>query len=182
MKRICLVLVILLLATFASLAQEEINSNDPLTNENANACNEGGSMEGKCNIDFDGNGIVDQYEVDWAWECGWYIIRYDAGMLSSVPERCQTLLSAGLICYNSPYYFSLQYSGNPNEPGNLVLILAPDCGGTAAATLRHSVLIFASSYEEAYAICSTYGTVVGVGLMTDFGWEGPEDIYGCDFN
>jgi hypothetical protein len=181
MKRDYLVLVMLLLASFVSLAQEGTGGNDPRVDENANACNAGGEMEGKCNIDFDGNGTVDQYEIDWAWECGWYIIRYDAGMISEVPERCQSLVEAELICYNSPYFYSLQYSGNPNEAGNLTLIFAPDCGGTASATLNNSVLIFASSLDEAYAICATFGTVVGVGLMTEFGWDGPEGIYGCDF-
>lgn len=44
-----------------------------------NACNPGGSMAGSCNS-------------EWAWTCGWYIARYDAGVVTSVPRTCQILL------------------------------------------------------------------------------------------
>lgn len=44
-----------------------------------NACNPGGSMAGSCNS-------------EWAWTCGWYIARYDAGVFTSVPRTCQILL------------------------------------------------------------------------------------------
>ncbi|MCL4875234.1 MAG: hypothetical protein KJ064_01175 [Anaerolineae bacterium] len=44
-----------------------------------NACNEGGSMTGKCT-------------TDWHWTCGWYLARYDAGVFKSVPAACQILL------------------------------------------------------------------------------------------
>lgn len=44
-----------------------------------NACNPGGSMAGSCN-------------TEWAWTCGWYIARYDAGVFTSVPRTCQILL------------------------------------------------------------------------------------------
>ena len=62
--------------------------------EDANACAEGGSMEGKCNVDFNGDGEINDYEVTWAWTCGWYIIRYDAGIFSraQVPVFCSSLL------------------------------------------------------------------------------------------
>lgn len=44
-----------------------------------NACNEGGVMAGKCNS-------------EWHWTCGWYLARYDAGVITSVPATCQILL------------------------------------------------------------------------------------------
>lgn len=45
------------------------NQNDPTVNERANACYEGGSMEGKCSSTIE-------------WQAGWYLIRYEYGLLS----------------------------------------------------------------------------------------------------
>jgi hypothetical protein len=45
------------------------NPNDPRTNERANACFEGGSMAGKCDA-------VNE------WEAGWYLIRFETGLIS----------------------------------------------------------------------------------------------------
>lgn len=44
-----------------------------------NACHVGGSMAGKC-------------DTDWAWTCGWYLARYEAGVFNGVPANCQILL------------------------------------------------------------------------------------------
>lgn len=44
--------------------------NDPNEDEQANACSEGGSMEGKCITEQD-------------WEAGWYVIRYEYGLISA---------------------------------------------------------------------------------------------------
>lgn len=55
--------------------------NDPTQNDRANACYEDGSMAGKCTS-------------DWEWVCGWYMIRFDYGILSreEVPSFCGSLL------------------------------------------------------------------------------------------
>ncbi|MBN8594949.1 MAG: hypothetical protein J0M33_24565 [Anaerolineae bacterium] len=57
-----------LLSVLHVLAADEVPSNDPTVNENANACYEGGSMAGKC-----GDDIV-------LWQAGWYLIRFEAGI------------------------------------------------------------------------------------------------------
>jgi len=87
--------VILLLASFAVFAAGGVddrgNPNDPATNERANACFEGGSMDGKCTTtDIDENGSVEEWEIDWHFECGWYLIRYEYNMISenALPEGC----------------------------------------------------------------------------------------------
>jgi hypothetical protein len=56
-----------------------------------NACYDGGSMEGKCNL-----GTED--ETRWAWTCGWYIARVDAGVWgeSSVPEWCNYVINVSV--------------------------------------------------------------------------------------
>jgi hypothetical protein len=88
MFRKVLFLVIILILSSLFVSAQDATEIDP----EANACNEGGSMEGKCNIDFDENGTVDDYEILWAWTCGWYIARYDAGIFAEVPSYCQSLL------------------------------------------------------------------------------------------
>jgi hypothetical protein len=45
------------------------NVNDPRVNPRANACYEGGSLEGKCDTDIE-------------WIAGWYLIRYEYMMIS----------------------------------------------------------------------------------------------------
>jgi hypothetical protein len=108
------------LSAFISSAQED---NDPATNPDANACNVGGSMEGKCNSDSNGDGVVSQEEVDWAWNCGWYLIRYEHQMIaaSSFPQDCGILLS--YIPDAECYFNSIWYSGVPNTDGNNIIFL-----------------------------------------------------------
>lgn len=45
-------------------------NNDPNEEMDANACYTGGSMEGKCVTEED-------------WEAGWYVIRYEYGLISA---------------------------------------------------------------------------------------------------
>ncbi len=45
-------------------------NNDPNEEIDANACYAGGSMEGKCVTEED-------------WEAGWYVIRYEYGLISA---------------------------------------------------------------------------------------------------
>ena len=93
-RKALITIVIVILGAMAVSAQQE-TPNDPTTNEDANACYAGGSLEGKCHGDINHNGIPDEvYEVNWAWYCGWYIIRHDYGLISEsqIPETCGGLL------------------------------------------------------------------------------------------
>jgi hypothetical protein len=140
LRKAFILLIILLLAALAVVAQEDLP-------DDANACNEGGSMEGKCNIDFNGDGEVSDYEVTWAWTCGWYMIRYDAGVFArnQVPVFCSSLLPAEVVdggsggedaepayCYEDPipgeyWIFPANPDGTPGtvEPIDTVYTL-PD--------------------------------------------------------
>ncbi len=65
--------------------------NDPTINERANACFEGGSLEGQCNtVDIDRNGTVDDWEIEWHYVCGWYLIRFEQGLIAgtNLPAGC----------------------------------------------------------------------------------------------
>lgn len=70
------------------------NPNDPAVNDRANACFDGGTLDNdRCNTtDADEDGVITQYDIDWMWRCGWFLIRYERGMipLEAVPEGCKT--------------------------------------------------------------------------------------------
>jgi hypothetical protein len=66
---------------FAIELDDQGNPNNPHDNARANACFNGGAMAGKC-------------DDAWEWECGWFMIRYDAGVISpsDFPTACSSLL------------------------------------------------------------------------------------------
>lgn len=98
MKHVYLSLISIILLGMSITVQAQVddlgNLNDPNTNERANACFQGGSLEGKCNIDIDNDSVVSLAETTWAWECGWYLIRFEYGLLTreNFPAFCSILL------------------------------------------------------------------------------------------
>jgi hypothetical protein len=83
-----LLILVSLMAIFINLVfaielDDEGNPNNPRENARANACFNGGAMAGKC-------------DDAWEWNCGWFMIRYDAGMISRAdfPPTCSSLLEA----------------------------------------------------------------------------------------
>jgi hypothetical protein len=63
-------LVLLIAATvLASSVDDQGTSNDPRVNERANACYEGGTLAFRCTSDD-------------LWELGWYLIRFEFGLIS----------------------------------------------------------------------------------------------------
>jgi hypothetical protein len=95
---IALLSLIFVLSSMVMMAQgvdDEGNPNDPTVNERANACYETGSMETKCgNNDWNKNGVVDSYEIQWDWTCGWHLIRFEYELVSreDFPTQCSILL------------------------------------------------------------------------------------------
>lgn len=175
LKRLALVVLVFVLSSLAVFAQE----NDPFTDENANACTEGGSMEGQCNRDLDNNGTVDASEVEWAWRCGWYIIRYEAGMINRVPSDCASQL---LDCFINPLFgLSVEFYGNPNNPGNVRAFFGLGCGGSQHIDFLNSMVILAGSLDEAAAICEPYSSVFFVAEIRDLGYGARAGVYGCDY-
>jgi hypothetical protein len=190
MKRFFVLLFIVLVSAFSVFAQDdEPLPNDPRVNENANACAEGGQMEGKCNYDFDGNGVVDDYEVAWAWECGWHMIRLDSGMISrsSLPDDCESIIDLDISCFQlGTFPIFIEYNGIPNVAGNSVMYFE-GCGHEAIFTLSNSSLIYANSLQEATEICSQFGTIIYIAQVnTAYNLANsdepvPDWVYACDF-
>src|SRR5690349_13804541 len=85
MKRLvlfCTTLALLLLGVSVIAAQDDPLPNDPRVNPDANACSEGGSMEGKCG------------DSEYMWAGAWYKIRYDYGIIGrdKFPDQYKWML------------------------------------------------------------------------------------------
>lgn len=181
MKYLRLLAILVVLVWGAALAQEP-SPNDPAVSEDANACFAGGTMDGKCALDADGDGALEDFEEDWAWTCGWYLIRLESGDIRSeaVPESCLSLLSNGYRCYiNSDIGNSFLYTGPNGTIGNIVFFPNLECAGEGLVA-PISALIINSSEAEALAICESLGPVMFFDLASNAGWSTPADYYGCD--
>lgn len=182
MKRFVLLGLLLLLVSAAVMAQggQVDGPNDPKVNERANACYAGGSMEGKCAPDSDGDGIVEDFEYEWAWECGWYLIRAQAGFwsINNLPERCGQLTVG--TCYASDTGASLIYTGASGQIGNTIFYSTPDCTGTGNV-YSNGFILSASNPGEAAAICEgVYGVHAIIVHLSTVGWNISSDLYSCE--
>ena len=74
---LCLLAILFGVVSGLTVAQE----NNPLVNEDANACYEGGAFAGMCDkLDVDEDGDADSFDSEWCWNCGWYYIRVEYNM------------------------------------------------------------------------------------------------------
>jgi hypothetical protein len=105
-KLIIFILILCIhIVSFADDQSDDVDyPNDPTLNDSANACYEGGSMEGKC-------------ATDWEWQCGWYLIRFESGVISqeNFPITCKSLLGEGIVPFSPfPSVTGCIYSGQSN--------------------------------------------------------------------
>ncbi len=85
LRRLTFILAVMMcvLVMSAAFAAADTLPNDPKLNPDANACYAGGTLEGRCNgVDSNLDGVVSEDEVKFAWVGGWYLIRFQAGMIS----------------------------------------------------------------------------------------------------
>jgi hypothetical protein len=152
MKRIFLLLLVSVFISSWVIAQtdDQGNRNDPTVNERANACYEGGNMEGKC-------------DTEWEWTCGWYMIRYDYGLFSreTIPASCATLLAgpqvSGADCvYLSALGIYVDFNGGNYLPEVWDVYLTSSCSNSVGGGATN--LIYApNGAAEALAICQSHG-------------------------
>jgi len=179
--------LVILVAAFALsvvgvLGQEAPFDNDPATNPDANACYEGGSMEDKCNDDMNGDGVVTQNEIDWAWNCGWYLIRYENNM-GGLPADCVSLLDgqfeAIARCIFDPLFEQfVYYTGNPTEERNVFYFPEDPCIGDAQS-FGDTAIVQTDNIEDAAMLC---GEVLGGSGIFDQIYQYPgeeEDLWIC---
>ncbi len=135
--------------------------NDPQINERANACYEGGTLEGMCDSQL-------------LWDAGWYLIRFEFGLLSreEIPDWLTWILPqeivpqplaednsappppfyCGFINTNGDFYFL--YTGTANEEGNLWSYGDDStCTGPPDYIFELGAIVEAASESEAEIIC-----------------------------
>lgn len=100
--RLLLVLAMLVgsISAFASGYDDRGVVNDPHENDRANACFDEATLENRCDTtDLDEDGDVEQWEKDWMWVCGWYLIRYESDMITrdGFPSICEWVLPAEFV-------------------------------------------------------------------------------------
>ena len=185
MKQLISILIILVFAVTA-FAQDN-GQNDPSTDPTANACYDGGSMAGKCNEDMDGDGILSQYEIDWAWECGWYAIRHETGIFTDndIPPRCAEAVNVPVHyndnCYTNGEGSSIAYIGPENTRGNILFFSNQDCSGESYLN-PNIFIVFAANETEAVELCELQGNVVYTELLRHLHYNTPANVYGCVAN
>ena len=184
MKRLSIIVVsiLALILSVQVLAQDD---GEGLADD-ANACYEGGSLEGKCgNSDLDRDGTVEEWEIDRMYTCGWYLIRLENGVISrqQFPNYCEFLLqilegagSSGPVCYTNGE-ISFLYGGPPNQYGNITYFGSTNCTGEYYVPFTEG-LIVAPSLPAAQSICTGLGGYVGSSYSAQ-GYNTPSNYWRC---
>lgn len=181
MRRILFVVFMLLFVVsaiaIAAGVDDQGNPNDPAVNERANACYEGGSMEGKC-------------DTDWEWVCGWHLIRAEADETYVMPEWCESLLpkppasgeanvGGGNPCvFTNFLYFKITGPLNTSPNGAFY----SDAGCTSGG--GEGTLVQAADLSSANAICDSIlgprGLTNGGAVLA--GGALPADYWFCSYS
>jgi len=178
-KIIFYLLIILFVLPLTVLAQDNTYNPAPESPQD-NECFAGGTMEGKCSsTDIDGNGLIEDWEMNWHWECGWYLARFNNGVFSrsDIPRRCRSLLPPPQPGDEDfpPYlaYISL-YSLSAGQPCNASLQIYL----SSPKPLDLIIYAWNASYGKTHG--DPYPTVLhpGTQLFTvTFGGEGNPDYF-----
>jgi hypothetical protein len=184
-KRNTTLLIILVLAFSFSAAlvmgsDDEGNPNDPFTNDRANACYEDGTMASKC-------------DTEWEWICGWYMIRFDAGIFTreEIPATCRVLLPgepetvvnpatwppAGCY-YSSVYDLYIFWNGNQTQNPPIEMTYDGTCATPPHTGVGGFFLVSAANPSNAAAICTANGYNY-VGEISSSADTGAWAIYRC---
>ena len=165
-----------------SLAAQDAEPNDPRVNERANACYDGGTLEGKCQIEEE-------------WKAGWYLIRVEYGIFAQddVPQSYQWLFpdeeeepeeeSRYRLCFSTPVDAaggaSAALVGPINTKDNARSFPIVGCQGDY---MNVATMVRADTYEQAVALCKQLeGDEYTAYGFEGLGYEAPPDYYGCSF-
>lgn len=181
MKRIISIFAVIIL-TFvmtsllvaADGVDDQGNANDPTSNERANACYDGGTLEGKCDSPI-------------MWQAGWYLIRFENDLLTrdEIPAWVGWVLPAEIL-------------PEPQETANTSQCIEVYTGGfqygifvngfSAGGTMHYTnnacaVNYYAPSIPYAYASSQAAATLIcqanlGIGYSA-FDDGGNPDVYWC---
>jgi hypothetical protein len=183
-----LALIILVFAAIVGIQAQEDDQgvpNDPNNNERANACYEGGSMAGQC----------DTMEE---WEAGYYLIRWEYGLLSTedfpdffnwaLPDYVfvdeDAAAPANCFVHNSGTK-SLLFNGNSGVGGNFSMWASDNCTGSplgsSALSIENPIIVLASSGSAAGTICFTLQApdLYGIDSLSAYGYNAPSNMFVC---
>lgn len=155
MKKILWLLLIILLVVVVT----PLHAQEPTVgSKEDNACNEGGSMAGKC-------------DTPWEWVCGYYLARWEeAGGWSggyNLPTWCESVLPArpvdpitgavvvvGPGCVSVPGWWSVDFKGGFTIPAPVFSYPPMDC--TAAPNGQFlNPMVYAVNQPAAAALCQS---------------------------
>jgi hypothetical protein len=147
--------------------------NDPNENGRANACYVGGSMEGQC-------------LTEWDWEGGWYLIRFEFGLISreNFPAQFAILLPQEIVetpevvvdapsasSCKGPIYGVLYLNfGSSNK------LVSPQFYSDAACSITYAVIPFTMVYTTGDSAAAL--TICGAGFTAAS--VAGTNIYRCD--
>jgi hypothetical protein len=162
LKKLLIVLLVLSFSFLAFALDDQGNPNDPHTNDRANACYEDGSMAGKC-------------DTDWEWEAGWYLIRFEAGMISreDFPAQYAILLPplpgetnshTFVGCQSSPAGY-VNFGSSNYLPSGRPQYSDPSCTTDLSSPTLVPLVYAPSGATEAGNICTAHGKLPG-GLIS----------------
>lgn len=183
MKWICAVLIITLLSTGISFAQEPTNpsENDPNTNPSANACFVGGALAGKCHTtDLDRDGQIEPWEIAYMYNGGWYLIRFQFRIYSrsEVPLLYHWMLPPELPLPNGALADDttcIIYLTGPiaGAPTTLIVPMEVIIGGVNPGGIPNNPYGFAWGGGGILNITVPGGGFVVYGLIAFGGWYAP---------
>jgi len=170
MKKLIIIVFIALLSVFMVVADgvdDRGQPNDPDTNDRANACYEGGSMEhAGCS-------------TEWEWVCGWHLIRWEADGSYDMPVTCRILLppeletsQTVLSCIPADSHFS---SDEIEDTGVITTSPLPPfptdlCGNSMALIINFVGNVYATGFDF---YCDTGGSPYELRFI----WTGVEGSY-----
>ena len=181
-KGLLLVGLLVILAAGMVRAGDDDGTAKPGTPED-NECNPGGVLYREEN--------QDGCPTEWYWKAGWYLARYNRGLLSRAdfPKEFDSVLPSEIegVCWhrkevNGSSGNSVLYIGPANQIGNAQwhvgnltcsneIFINPD---------GVEFIIFAEDATAARALCATFGVVFMVPHFNSNEWfDAPPDAYEC---
>lgn len=167
------ILILVLITSGIVMAEtnfdDQGNPNEPIQNDSANACYEGGSMDGKC-------------DTTWEWQCGWHLIRFEYNLTSreDFPTWCISIIPPEIISEDSIPQAQgcklrgtlyLQFGDGYFLPARTPAFNDANCIDPAGAITVLPV-VYAPAPYDALTRCNLNGTYSSVQLWSN-------DIYKC---
>jgi hypothetical protein len=158
LKKLFFVLVVLSFSALGFAQDDQGNPNEPTINDHANACYEGGSMAGRCT-------------TAWDWEAGWYLIRFEYGMISRedfpaqyaivlepLPEQSRGNRPVGCLLVYSDYGIYIDFGSGNFVPVGSPAYSDPKCKNNDTFGYFSNDYVFTTlGLSDAVNLCEPHG-------------------------